>query len=405
MKLYLALFFLGLVYLVSGVFFSSIDLNVVDVEAREAHTHEFFDYSGVLNVHSNKSRGSGRVQDIIASANEANLDFIFFNETNPLFQKQPRPIKFGDVHVFYGSELSFNGSRFLHSSLSDDLVFSSNSDIQLFVSNQLETGVDNLLILAHPKKDGYEWVSQKQPKHLTGVEVLNLREIWRSAWENHKVSFMSAVFFYPFNPSLFFVDIYSDDALSSSIWDDWGRSAKVLGFLGSDVTSKLRVTKNFNLNFPSYKNIFLMAKNHILLSEELVGFGNHKKIYTALKKGQSYFSIDLLGDPKGFAFWGEDVNERKILMGGAAPLDAEVTLYGVVPKVKLGLKILLYRDGEVLETFDRDFIYSVAQKGMYRVEVRVNPTYPLIRNQEWIPWIFSNPIFIKVAGDRQTKAI
>jgi len=395
MKIYLALFFLGLVYLVSGVFFSSINLNVVDVSAKESHTHEFFDYEGVLNVHSNKSRGSGRVQDIIASANEANLDFIFFNETNPIDQKQPRPIRFGNLHVFYGSELSFNGSRFLHASLSENLVFSSNSDIQLFVSNQLETGVDELLILAHPNKAGYEWASERRPNFLTGVEILNLREVWRSAWEAHKLSFLSSVFFYPFNPSLFFLDIYSDDALSNKIWDEWGSKALIFGFLGSDVTSKLRITKNYSLNFPSYKNIFLMAKNHVLLTEELLGFGNHEKILEALKNGQSYFSIDLLGDPKGFAFWAETLSRKKILMGGSVGIDEEITLKGVVPPTLVDVKILLYRNGEVLEVFKKDFIYRAKQKGMYRIEVRVNPTYPLVRNQEWIPWIFSNPIFIK----------
>ena len=395
MRTYLSLFFLGLVYLVSGVFFSSIDLNVVDEDAKESHTHEFFDYSGVLNVHSNKSRGSGRVQDIISSADEAHLDFIFFNETNPIDQKQPRPIRFGNLHVFYGAELGYNGSRFLYASLFEDSVFSSNADIQLFVSNQLETGVDEFLILAHPNKAGYEWASKRRPNFLTGVEVLNLREVWRSAWDSRKLSFLNAVFFYPFNPSMFFLDIYSDEALSVNIWDEWGSSAPILGFLGSDVTSKLRVTKNFNLNFPSYKNIFLMAKNHVLLTEELVGFSNHEKIYKALKDGQSYFSIDLLGDPKGFAFWGETLNKEKILMGSSIGLDKEVTLKGVVPATKSSVKILLYRNGEILETFKKDFVYRVKQKGMYRIEVRVNPTYPLIRNQEWIPWIFSNPIFVQ----------
>jgi len=393
-KIYLSLFFLGLVYLVSGVFFSNIDLNVVDEAAKSSHTHEFYDYSGVLNVHSNKSRGSGRVQDIIASASDANLDFIFFNETNPIDQKQPRPIRFGDLHVFYGAELSFNGSRFLHSSFKEGPVFSSNSDVQLFISNQLETGVDDLLILAHPNKLGYEWASERQPKFLTGVEVLNLRQIWKSAWDGHKLSFLGAVFFYPFNPGLFFLDIYSDQALSTEIWDDWGRAAKVLGFLGSDVTSKLRITKNYNLNFPSYKNIFLMAKNHVLLSEELIGFGSHEKIYQALKSGQSYFSIDLLGDPSGFAFWGETLTRKKVLMGQSGPLSENVVLRGVVPLTKTNMKILLYRDGELIESFQKDFIYKVTLKGAYRIEVRVKPLYPVFRNQEWIPWIFSNPISI-----------
>ena len=396
MKIYLWLFLLGSIYLVSGVFFSNVDLKIRTApEVSKGQKHDFYDYSGVINVHSNKSRGSGRVQDIIAAANDADLDFIFFNETNPIDLKQPPPIKFGNLHVFYGFELSFGGSRFLYTSLDEAPVFSSNSDIQLFVSNHLNTGGDGFLVLAHPNKPGYEWTLNKRPNFISGVEVLNLREVWREAWKSYKFSFLTAVFFYPFNPSLFFLDIYSDEGLAFKTWDEWSNMSPVQGFVGSDVTSKLRITKKLSLNFPSYKNIFLMAQNHVLLREELLGFGNHEKIFKALQKGQSYFSIDLLGDPEGFAFWAETKTGKKILMGQTTAISDIDTLNCSVPTTKSSVEVLLYQNGHVVHRFSEDCSYPITEKGSYRLEVRVKPLFPLIRPQKWIPWIFSNPIFVK----------
>lgn len=386
---------MGTIYLTVGVFFSSLDLDLTDKVGPRPWNQDFYDYSGVLNVHSKKSSGSGKVQDIIAAASEAELDFLFFNESDPVGRKQPRPIKFGNVHVFYGSELNYRGSKFLHTSTDENFVFSSNSDIQLFISNHLETGGEDFLVLAHPDKSDREWTDERPPNFISGLEVLNLREAWKKSWEEHTLSFIGSLIFYPFNPSLFFLDIYSDESLSTKLWDRWSEYEDVHGFLGSDVTSKFRITKGMHINFPSYKNIFLMAQNHVLLTEELLGFGNHEKIFKALKKGQSYFSIDILGDPKGFSFWGSTKKGKMVLMGESVNFAQVKNLNVKIPQTREELKVLLYHNGDVVRTESKSFQFTPKEKGSYRVEIRVNPRFPLMRHQEWIPWIFSNPIFIK----------
>lgn len=395
MRISLVLFLIGAFYISAGVFFSTIKYSSPEGHGTEKAEANFYDYAGVINVHSKKSNGRGSVQEIITAAGAAGLDFIVFNETNPLDQQQPFPIKFGQLSVLYGVELNFKNSRFLHFSTEKSPVFSSHSEIQIYVSNFLETGGEGVMALSHPEKPGYEWGPEEAPDYMTGMEVLNLREVWRKSWNLRRFSFLSAVMFYPFNPQLFFLDIYLEEALSIKLWDKWNKNKPVIGYVGSDATSKLRVTKNFSLNFPSYKSIFQMAKNHIILREELAGFGDQGQIVEALKNGNSYFSIDILGAPKGFSFWGLLPGGKRVIMGESVKLDDLQKLKVSLPELEEDVKIELYHNGDLIEIFTEDFEFMPEQTGFYRVVVRKNPLFPLIRGQKWIPWIFSNPIFVK----------
>lgn len=395
MKFSFILFFFGALYVSTGVFFSRVNFTPVATSELSTVDREFYDYSGVLNVHSRKSNGSGKVQDIITSAADAGLDFIIFNEKNPIGQQQPPPIKYGNLNVIYGSELSYRNSRVLHFLDEKSPVFTSHSEVQIYISNFLETGGDGVMALSHPDKPGYEWSQSTPPDFLTGIEVLNLREVWRRAWQRSKLSFLGAVVFYPFNSNLFFLDIFADEALSVNLWDEWSEKKRISGYVGSDATSKLRVNKKFSLNFPSYKSIFKMAQNHVLLREELVGIKDHKILVDALKAGNSYFSIDIFGDPSGFVFSGLSKSGDSTLMGEEVKLDVLQSLNVAIPQIKDDLEIDLYRNGEVIKTFKKGFSFEVQQMGTYRIVVKRDPLFPLLRSQEWIPWIFSNPIYVK----------
>ncbi len=394
MKVSLILFILGALYIGSGVFFSRIKYSASTKNSKREHNHNFYDYAGVFNVHSKKSSGSDSVSEIISAAAAANLDFIIFNEINPIDQQQPPPIQYGNLSVFYGLELSFLNSRFLYFTSEKSPVFSSHLEAQIFLSNFLETGGEGIVVISHPEKPGYEWDEDRVPAFITGVEVLNLREVWRKSWEKKFFLFLSSLIFYPFNPQLFFLHIYLDEALSIQLWDKWNDKQPIMGYVGSDASSKLRLTKKSNLNFPGYKSIFQMAKNHILLAEELVGIGDQKLIVDALRKGSSYFSIDILGDPKGFAFWGLTKKGQKVFMGEQVKLKDLKMVYVSLPELSDKVKVELYHNGSLIKTFSKSFQYRPLELGHYRVVVKANPFFPLIRNEKWISWIFSNPIFI-----------
>lgn len=397
MKFYIGSLIFFLLYLSLGVFYSNINLQVTALDQAKLNFQEsqtFYDYSGVLNVHTKKSSGGLSVQDVIKAASKAELDFIILNEEDPVGRKQPAAINFGKLTVLYGLELSYGSSSVLYTDLYNERTFTSNSEVQVFLSDYLENGGDELVVLAHPDRPAYEWQADT-PENLSGLEVLNLREVWRQTWNNNKSTFISSLLFYPFNPNLFFLDIYSDEILSIKKWDQWTQKIKTSGFVGSDVTSKLRIFKNYYINFPGYKSIFDMARNHILLEEELVGPEKEKVILGALKKGQFYFSIDIFGSPKGFSFFAiSKKSAKKNMMGSQISVGDIKTLNVEIPKISKKFKVVLFRDGKKVLTKKSGFEYAIEKPGVYRVELRVKPTFPILRNQKWMPWVFSNPIYV-----------
>lgn len=394
MKIYFYFLLIIFLYLVAGVFYSNIDLEIVDKEKPIAleSNKDFYDYSGVVNVHSKKSSGSSSIQDIIQFANDIGLDFIVFNEEMPLGRKEPPSINYGKLSVFYGFELPYKNTSILFTDRLNERTFTSNSEIQIFLSDYFENGGDELIILAHPSRPGYEW-RDSVPSEISGIEVLNLREVWRSAWRERKMLFLKALLFYPFNPSLFFLNIYSDTAVSIEPWDRWNQNSHVNGYVGSDVNSKLRVGKKY-INFPGYKTIFSMAKNHVVLKEEITSARKDKVILEALNKGSSYFSLDIFGNPSGFAFYAQRKNEEISLMGSEVNLSEVKRLKVNLPVTKVRVKTVLFKDSRIIKKAFGGLEFEPVEPGAYRVELHVAPRFPLFRKQKWIPWVFSNPIKI-----------
>lgn len=394
MKFYYYLLVILFLYLISGLYYSNLDSNIVvqNTAISFDETPEFYDYSGVLNVHSRKSTGSASIQDIIKVANDTDLDFIIFNEESPLGRKEPPSINYGGLSVFYGLELPYKNTSILYVDPENNKTFTTNSEIQIFLSDYFVNGGDEFVVLAHPERLGYEW-KEDVPDKITGIEILNLREVWRTAWNSNKFLFLKALVFYPFNSDLFFLNIYSDASVSRDLWDKWNLGQAVFGYLGSDVNSKLRLGEKF-IRFPSYKSIFKMAKNHIVVNEELTSLQKDKLIFKALAEGSSYFSIDIFGNPSGFIFYALTNSNKKLLMGSSVQKDKVKELAVNLPKTKVETKVLLFKDSKLLKKSDREFKLNNIQAGVYRVEVHLEKKSFLFSKKKWVPWVISNAITV-----------
>ena len=394
MKIYFYFLFVIFLYLGIGIFYSNFHLEIVDKEKPIAFdsNKDFYDYSGVVNVHSGKSSGSSSIQEIIQSANDVGLDFIIFNEEMPLGRKEPPSINYGGLSVFYGLELPYKNVSILFTDRLNERTFTSNSEIQIFLSNYFENGGEELVILAHPNRPGFEW-KDEAPSEISGIEVLNLREVWRSSWRERKLLFLRALLFYPFNPSLFFLNIYSNTVVSIKLWDQWNQKSRVNGYVGSDVNSKLKFGKKY-ISFPRYKTVFSIAKNHVILKEELTSARRDKVILEALNRGNSYFSLDIFGNPSGFAFYAKKKSEEISLMGSEVNLLEVDKLKTNLPVINTKVKVILFKDSKIIKKTFESLEFTPDESGVYRVELHVALRFPLFHKKKWIPWVFSNPIKI-----------
>jgi len=139
--------------------------------------------------------------------------------------------------------------------------------------------------------------------------------------------------------------------------------------------------------FP-YTFHFSAINNHLLLKDELNGslVEDEKKVYQALKNGNSFIGYDLPASTKGFSFSVAE-GAKSVSMGESISIEQGATI-----RVKLPQKteIRLICNGNVLyESHNADLLaFPITEPGAYRVECYIK----FLGKRRG--WIFSNPIYV-----------
>ncbi len=362
----------------------------------------FYDYKGVTHAHSNLGVGSGSPHDIIEAAVQADLDFIFITDLNLIIRDYSFEGYHGQTMALAGVDYSYLDSRLLlYDSLGHHQVESLGQAQVLLTDLLSQTNRDtnkDLVVLAHPFKSGYKW-SGPYPEALDGLEVINLKSVWQQAWLSRRISFLWSILIYPFNADLAFLRLYSEPKAEIELWNQLAAKHRTSGFAGNEATARTGAAYgNLYLKFPSYQVSFSLLSNHVLLRSELTGdFDKDKrKIIDALDQGQFYMALDLLGNPKGFSFYLQD-GEKIEAMGFETKMHKGMSLVMHLPsKPKVPFEMYLLKDGERVSSSNQtESIYEIKSPGVYRAVVRVIPTMPLPDGRRWIPWIYSNPIYVR----------
>ena len=266
------IFFLLFFY---GLILSQIRVSVFNDELEPKNSSGFFDYRGVTNVHTDRSDGSGTPTSIIHEAQEAGLDFLYFTDINVFDNDKATAIPEGyhrKLLVGAAAEYSYLDSRILTYDRNRRHSIDSIGQAQVLLADLLsQSGADtqpDLLILAHPSKPGFSWTGP-YPSGLDGIEILNLKSVWQSAWTSSKISFFWSALVYPFNPQLALLRLYDDPTPELELWDQLSATHNTVGMEGADATAKTGSGGSFYLKFPSYQTSFSLASNHVLLRSEL----------------------------------------------------------------------------------------------------------------------------------------
>jgi hypothetical protein len=202
---------------------------------------------------------------------------------------------------------------------------------------------------------------------------------------------------YPFNSEYAFLNIYQAPDKNLKLWYKIAEKRKIVGLIGSDAKSKLRVTGDRFLRFPTYKQLFLLSSNHIVLTSELTGQfqGDSIKVMDALKNGQLYFSLDFLGSPKGFNFFAKS-KSGKISGMGSEITGNDHQICFQEPKVQLKKTwAWIYHNGNKVHRFKKSDCFSPEKKGNYNLVYYRKIQRPWPFKALTVPWIYSNFIYKK----------
>jgi hypothetical protein len=393
-------------YLIYGLYLANYDVRILPEELVAEAPHGFFDYKGVTNVHTRLSTGSGDIPTVIQAAQDSGLDFLSITDLN-LFDKPSSLAGYhGSLLVMMDGEYSYLNSRLLNIGARSMRHLQGLGRSQVLFADLLSQSArdpeSGLLILAHPMRGRYKWTGE-YPPGLDGVEVINLKNVWQDAWESQKPSFLFSLFVFPFNEKLALLRLFRGPEDEVRLWDDLSRKRPTVGLAGADADSKMAVGGSF-LRFPSYETLFSLVRNHVLLRSELTGnaAGDVEKLARALRRGQFYMSLDILGNPKGFNAVIRDKGGVTYPMGSRLTLNEGQALEVTLPqKPGVPFDTIIYRDGERMMTSNSQVTeYYLNTPGVYRVMVRVIPTLPLPDGKKWIPWIYTNAFYVAPPSSR-----
>ncbi|MGZ3774919.1 MAG: hypothetical protein ACXVCY_01160 [Pseudobdellovibrionaceae bacterium] len=400
MKALIAVSFLLVSYFLYGFYINQYETSTIPSKISRAQLHDLYDYKGVLNVHTDLSIGSAPASFVISSAKIANLDFIMFTDLNVFNVPTTFESYHGNLLVFSAGKYSYLDSRLLFYPLNQERIGNNLGDAQVKLADLLSQKVgankDSLNILAHPYKAGFSWAGEF-PTGLDGFELLNLKSIANRAWEDSKLSTIWSILIYPFNPRLAFLRLYTEPIDEIALLDKLSLQRHVVAYAGTEASARAIPLANYLVRFPSYKRSFEFMSNHILLRSELTGsFNNDRlKVFNALKNGNFYIALDMLGDPKGF-YAAIETNGKSHLMGSELKFSKGMTLKIDLPaKPRNFFEILIYKNGEIIAHLNEtDMTFPITTPGIYRVVVRVSPLLPLPDAKKWITWIYTNPFFV-----------
>lgn len=400
MKFLIAFSFLLVSYFLYGFYINQYDTSVVPSQIQSSHTSDLYDYKGVVNVHTELSIGSAPASFVIQSAKMANLDFIFFTDLNKFDVPTNYESYHGNLLVFSAAKYSYLDSRLIYYSIDRESIGPNLGQAQIHLADLLSqkqgANRDSLVVLAHPYKAGFSW-NGEIPSGLDGFELLNLKSLTNRAWANSKASTIWSFLIYPFNPNLAFARLLSEPSEELALMDQLTQQRKIQVFAGTEASARAIPLANYLVKFPSYKRSFEIMSNHILLRSELTGnfINDRQKVFNALKNGNFYLALDILGETKGFS--ANMIDSGKLhLMGSEVKLTKNLALSVKLPAVpKEFYEIQVYRNGIQVATFNQpEFVMPVTEPGAYRVQVRVIPMLPLPDAKKWLTWIYTNAFYV-----------
>lgn len=394
-----------MLYFCYGLYIGQTEIEAFPSEIKRENPPGFHDYRGAINVQTDLSSGTSHPSQVIDEAKKAGLDFLILTDVNQFEQAEPVSGYHDNLLVMSEGEYSFLDSRLLLVGETPSQTPHASSDVNLFLTDLLSqpgNSREALAILAHPFVNGQPTWTGAYPPGLHGLEVLNPKSMGTRVFANSKLDIFLSLVIYPFNSRFAFLRLFREPHEETSLWDKLSAERPFFGFAGANASARAVPLANYSLRFPSYQRALEMVGNHLLLNSELTGnfLKDRQKIYQALRNGSFYFSMDLLGDPKGFIVTVND-KDKQHMMGSKIQFKPGLKLHA-----KLGheptsfYEIVLYKDGQREETINKpELIYEIKSPGVYRIQVRVSPLFPLPDAKKWISWIYSNPFFVSEKMD------
>jgi hypothetical protein len=349
-----------------------------------------YDYTGVIHIHSVYSfDGRTPVPDIIEAARINGIDFVMLTDHSNLRGREEGFEGWhGDTLLIVGQEIAPRFNHYIAFCTNTPVVIPKDEqdmDPQIYIDHVREQG--GIGFIAHPDHEGTKMFHVKHFPWLnwevTGYTGMGIWD-FMSDWQSTLTGYLNALFSY-FYPA-FFLKGPKKETLQR--WDQLNQSHKVVGIGELDNHDSIKNVMGFPVSVFPFSKAFRFLRTH-LITEKPLAKDNRKDIellLSALSQGKAYVAEEYYHEAKGFSFMVTD-NGKSSTMGDDFILDNEACLTTILPATA---KVRIIKDGNPFrEEITHNLTCTLGEKGIYRVEA-----YLKVRGK-YLPWIFSNPIYVK----------
>ena len=383
-RFFISISALFIAYVTFGFYLSQYKFDLLGKEI--VGTKIFYNYKLHQNIYSHMSIGSGTYTSISEESKRSQSKFILFTDLNPTVSLDQDRYLMNTGQLFGAKILTPQNSYTVFSTTNKNIV-------NYYNLTYLENYPQDVIVIDHMN------TNLEALGSADGLDVINLKTLANKVWMNKKVSTIWSLIYYPFNPRLSLLRLYRDPDEELRIFDQMSLEKKRNLYLSSEATAKAVPVTNWLIKFPSYENVFNMASERLLMTSELSSNmeNDRKAIFNSLKSGSFYISIDTLGDSTGFeAYLISKSQSQYTFMGDETRLDPSLRLFFKLPREpNVYHEVVLYKNGQRLDhrnTSSGDF--TITEKGVYRIQVRLSTSLPFPDADKWLTWIFTNNFYV-----------
>jgi hypothetical protein len=350
---------------------------------------------GSFHVHTNRSDGSGSAEAVADAAARAGLKFIVLTDHGDGTRKPDPPRYHSEVLVIDGVELSTQAGHYIAIDL-PQAPYPLRGEGRDVIDDVRRLG--GFGIVAHPDsaRPGLRW--RDWNAGFDALEWLNADTEWR---DERPFQLARALARYPFRPAETLGSLLDRPEATLERWDLMTQRRRVVALAGADAHARAGwrdddvegYRREWFLRIPSYDASFRSFAMRVVLERPLSGdaAADAAAVIGGLKRGAVFSAVDAIATPASFEFSATGAGGR-IYPGDFVNESASSVTFSARANAPGSGTIVLLKNGQMLTRAPLpELTFAAAGEGTYRVEVHLTAA----PGEPPIPWIVSNPIYIR----------
>jgi hypothetical protein len=345
---------------------------------------------GVIHVHSDRSDGTGSVDEIAAAAARAGLDFIVLTDHGNAAREPDGPTYRSGVLMVDGAEVSTAQGHVVVVGLSK-APYPLGGQARDVLEDVRRLG--GMSIVAHPLSPDVDRQWSGGDDGFDGFEWLNADSEWR---DEPLPSLLRSLLTYWLRPTETLGAMLDTPSDALARWDSIAATRQLVGVAAADAHARVGLPGAGDpydgrpvLRVPGYEWIFRASSTQLpTVRFTRDAARDAEALLGALRAGAVVTAVDALASG-GYVEFSATSGRHRGVTGASLALDGPVAMRVATPAVR-GARTRLIRDGRVEQEWDAGRVNTFeqpAEPASYRVEVVVPG-----RGADVVPWLVSNHI-------------